>query len=367
MGTLEAMDTRRKPVMVNLTIDGQPVVARQGQTVLDVARTQRIPIPTLCYLERLEPIGACRLCVVEVEGLPTPVTACTTPVQEGMVVKTRTALLEDMRRETLKLLFLRHPFNCGACDINGNCQLQDLAYEYDISHQDLHDYAISPLTFTEEPWATPLIRYHSRRCILCGRCVKACEQIAQVGAITFRGRGATTRIAPVEPTPEFHPECVSCGECMSVCPANALVESMGRPKGKPWESKRVKTVCAYCGVGCELELDVHRDQVVGTRPSYGGVNKGSLCAKGRFGYEFINHRDRLRQPLVRKNGYFAEVNWDEALDMVAQRLREVIAEHGPDAVAGLTSARATNEENYIFQKFMRGVVGTNNIDHCARL
>ncbi len=364
---LEAIQSKRQRVMVNITIDGKHIVARQGQTVLDAARMAGIRIPTLCYHERLEPIGACRLCVVEIEGTSTPVTACTTPVQEGMVVCTRSPFLQDLRRETLKLIFLRHPLNCGACDINGNCELQDLAYEYDISHQDLHDYTIEPITYTEEPWATPLIEYHPRRCILCGRCVKACEQIAEVGAITFKGRGASTRIAPVEPTPEFSPHCVSCGECMSVCPADALVESMGRRKGKPWETKRVKTTCSYCGVGCELTLDVHNNQVVGVSPSYGGVNKGSLCVKGRFGYEFINHPDRLRQPMVRHNGYYAEINWGEALQAVSGKLTEIIEEYGPDAVAGLSSARATNEENYLFQKFMRGVVGTNNVDHCARL
>ncbi|MGQ9681183.1 MAG: formate dehydrogenase subunit alpha [Anaerolineae bacterium] len=353
--------------MVHITIDGQPVVARQGQTVLEAARMARIHIPTLCYLERLEAIGACRLCVVEIEGIATPVTACTTPVQEGMVVTTHSPFLEEMRRETLKLLFLRHPFNCGACDINGNCQLQDLAYAYDISHQDLHDYGISPLSLGDDAWATPLIRYHPRRCVLCGRCVKACEQIAGVGCITFKGRGATTRIGPVEPTPEFNPQCVSCGECMSVCPANALVESMGRAKSKPWETRRVKTVCTYCGVGCELTLDARGDQITGVSPSYGGVNVGSLCAKGRFGYEFINHPDRLRQPLLRRNGYFAEAHWGEALDTVAERLTAIVEKHGPDAVAGLASARATNEDNYLFQKLLRGVIGTNNVDHCARL
>ena len=364
---LEAIETKRKRVMVHITIDGQPVVARQGQTVLEAARMARINIPTLCYLERLEAIGACRLCVVEIEGTATPVTACTTPVQEGMVVTTHSPFLEEMRRETLKLLFLRHPFNCGACDINGNCQLQDLAYAYDISHQDLHDYAISPLSLRDEAWATPLIRYHPRRCVLCGRCVKACEQIAGVGCITFKGRGATTRIGPVEPTPEFNPQCVSCGECMSVCPANALVESLGRAKSKPWETRRVKTVCTYCGVGCELTLDARGDQITGVSPSYGGVNVGSLCAKGRFGYEFINHPDRLRQPLLRRNGYFAEAHWGEALDTVAERLKAIVEKHGPDAVAGVASARATNEDNYLFQKLLRGVIGTNNVDHCARL
>ena len=352
---------------VSITIDGQPVAACQGETVLQAARRARIHIPTLCYLERLEPIGSCRLCLVEVEGTATPVTACTTPVQEGMAVTTRSPLLEEMRRETLKLLFLRHPLNCGACNINGSCQLQDLAYEYDISHQDLHDYAASPVVPAEEPWASPLIRYHPRRCILCGRCVKACEQIAQVGAITFRGRGAATRIAPVEPSPEFHPQCVSCGECMSVCPADALVEAMGQRQGKPWETRKVKTVCPYCGVGCELILEVRDGQVLGVRAGQGGVNRGSLCAKGRFGLEFINHPERLRQPLVRHDQGFVEVNWGEALDLIARRLGQVVEQHGPDAVAGLASARATNEENYLFQKLLRGVIGTNNVDHCARL
>ncbi|MDI7277629.1 MAG: molybdopterin-dependent oxidoreductase, partial [Anaerolineae bacterium] len=367
----EQIKERDRDRTVTVTIDGQPAAVRAGQTVLQAARQAEIRIPTLCYLERLEPIGACRLCVVEVEGLPAPVTACTTPVQDGMVVNTRSPFLEEMRRETLRLLLMRHPLNCDACDANGRCQLQDLAFEYDISHQDLHAYPIAPLDLAEQPWATPLIRHHPRRCILCGRCVKACEQVAGVGAIAFSGQGATARIAPVEPTPEFRPQCTSCGECLSVCPANALVEAMGQPRGRPWEMSQVRTVCPYCGVGCELALDVHRDRVVGVSPVEAGeargVNRGALCAKARFGYEFINHPDRLRRPLVRRDGGFEEVDWDEALDLVARRLSEVIASHGPDAVAGLASARATNEENYLFQKLMRGVVGTNNVDHCARL
>jgi len=343
------------------------VLARDGQTILETARENGVHIPTLCYTEKLKPLGSCRMCIVEVAGTPTPVTACTTRVAEGMQVITTSPELEKLRRETLKMILLRHPLNCAACEINGNCQLQDLVHEYDITHQDLHTYKISPIEFEPEPYATPLIKYHPRRCILCGRCVQACVEISEVGAINFKGRGANTRIAPVDPTPEFQPECISCGECMAICPANALTEAMGRPKGKPWETSKVKTTCAYCGCGCELELNVFNNQVVGVTPSNGGVNKGALCTKGRFGYDFVNHQDRLKSPLIRRNGYWEEVNWEEALDTVARRLVDIQTQDGPDAIGALSSARCTNEENYLLQKFMRGVIGTNNVDHCARL
>jgi predicted molibdopterin-dependent oxidoreductase YjgC len=361
------MTSPHRPKRIHLTLDGKPYLAREGQTILEVACESGIRIPTLCVLEKLKPIGSCRMCMVEVEGTPTPVTACTTRVVEGMSITTGSPYLENLRREALKLIFLRHPLNCSACEISGSCALQDLAHEYDISHEDLHTYAIRPVDFPPEAYSTPLIRYHPRRCILCGRCVQACVEISEVGAINFKGRGAETRIAPVDPTPEFQPQCISCGECMAVCPANALTESMGRPKGKAWETRKVTTVCTYCGCGCELVLNVVGDTVVGVTPSSGGVNQGSLCSKGRFGYDFINHKDRLKSPMIRRNGYWEEVSWDEALTYTAKRLSEIRHGFGPDSIAGLSSARCTNEENYLFQKLMRGVIGTNNVDHCARL
>ena len=352
---------------IELTVDGKKVWAREGQTLLEVARENDIYIPTLCYTDKLKPLGSCRMCIVDIKGTPTPVTSCTTKARQGMVVTTTSPRLERQRRETLKMILLRHPLNCAACELNGSCQLQDLVHAYDITHQDLHTYSIRPVEFEPEPYATPLIKYHPQRCILCGRCVEACVEISEVGALTFKGRGAQTRIGPVEPTPEFQPECISCGECMAVCPVNALTEAMGRPRGKPWETKRVKTTCGYCGCGCELELQVHKNQVVAVGSSDGGVNEGALCSKGRFGYGFINHKDRLTAPMIKRSGYWEEVNWGEALDYIAERLVAIRTADGPDAIGALSSARCTNEENYLYQKFMRGVIGTNNVDHCARL
>lgn len=350
-----------------MTVDGRKVFAREGQTILEVAKSHDIRIPTLCYIKKLKPLGSCRMCVVEVQGTPTPVAACTTPIAPEMVITTSSLQLEKLRREILKLILQKHPLNCYACEINGSCQLQDLVHAYDIGHNDLHAYSIRPIEFKEEPYSTPLIKYHPQRCILCGRCIQACLEISEVGAINFKGRGAQARIAPVIPTSEFKPECISCGECMSVCPVNALTEARGRAKGKAWETTRVKTTCTYCGCGCQLELNVSNNQVTGVKPCDGGPNKGALCSKGRFGYDFINHPDRLKKPLIRRNGKFEEVHWDEAFDYCSTRLVEILAKYGPDAVGGLSSARCTNEENYLFQKFMRSVLGTNNVDHCARL
>jgi len=352
---------------IHLTLNGKPVQALQGQTILQVARNNGIQIPTLCYTAKLRPLGSCRLCIVEVEGIPTPVAACTTQVTDGMVVATETLFLEKLRRETLKLILQKHPLNCPACEISGNCQLQDLVHAYDIGHNDLHGYYMRPIEFEPEPYSTPLIKYHPQRCILCGRCIQACLEISEVGAINFKGRGAYARIAPVVPTSEFKPECISCGECMSVCPVNALTEARTRSKGKAWETTKVRTTCTYCGCGCELELNVVDSKVVGVQSTGGGVNKGALCSKGRFGYDFINHPDRLTKPLIKRNGSWHEAHWDEALDLVADRFVETVHKYGPDSVAALSSARCTNEENYLLQKFMRGVIGTNNIDHCARL
>ena len=345
--------------MVNLTIDGKEVAVKEGTTILKAARFAGIEIPTLCYHERLNPIGSCRMCIVEIEGLAHPMTACNTPVTEGIIVTTDSPRLQKMRMETLKLLLVKHPLDCPVCDKGGECTLQDLVHEFEIEGTVYQ----AEREDRESLYPTPLIHYWPDRCIMCLRCATACREIKGLGAIDIDGSGFNTSITAVN-----RDKCESCGECIQVCPTGALTENLGRYKGRPWMVNRVMTTCTYCGCGCQLEINVFNNRIVGITTKDGiGVNKGSLCVKGRFGYEFIESEERLTKPLIKKDGRFHEASWDEALGLVAEKLKGIKASHGADASAGLSSARCTNEENYLMQKFMRAVIGTNNIDHCARL
>jgi len=362
-------ETMAKDAKVRLTIDGHTVAALQGSTILEAATQVGIKIPTLCHHPALTPIGSCRICVVEIDGIDRPATACNTEAMEGMRVTTRSERLFHLRREVIKMILAHNPLNCAPCPRNGDCQLQDLAYEYDLVTLDFHEYQIPTEEFPWKPFSTPILDYHPKRCILCGRCVKVCTEIRGLGAITMEGAGARTVIQPVMADEEIASRCISCGECMRVCPVNAIVERMGGVKGKPWETRRVQTTCAYCGVGCQLELNVVGDRVVGvTSRDEAGVNKGRLCSKGRFGYTFIHSQDRLRRPLVRhEQGHLEETSWTRALTLVSREFKRIRKECGPDSLAGLSSARCTNEENYLFQRLIRQGFGTNNVDHCARL
>lgn len=345
--------------MVKLIIDEKEVTVAEGTTILEAAKSAGIKIPTLCFHERLNPIGSCRMCVVEIDGFPHPMTACTTTVVEGIKVTTNSEQLHRMRKETLKLILVNHPLDCPICDKGGECTLQDMVYEFEI---DGIEYRAEKER--KEPiYATPLIRYWPDRCIMCLRCVTACREIKGLGAIDIEGSGYGAAISPINKD-----KCESCGECINVCPTGALTENLSRYKGRPWKVNRVMTTCTYCGCGCQLELNVLDNRIIGITTKDGvGVNKGSLCVKGRFGYEFIESADRLTQPLIKKNGEFQGATWDEALDLVAEKLKNIKESNGADSIAGLSSARCTNEENYLMQKFMRAVIGTNNIDHCARL
>ena len=344
---------------MEIVIDGKTVRAAEGDTILTVARQNRIHIPTLCYLEKLLPIGSCRLCVVEVEGYEKPVTACTTNAVEGMAVRTNTPQLRDMRKEILSFILLTHPLDCRLCDIGGRCVLENLVKEYGV---EAPPYKIPKAPREPKPYATPAITYRQDRCISCSRCVRACREVVGRSVLDLVGSGIGSAMEVVAPE-----RCISCGECLSVCPVGALMDTASMSLG-PQDVKKVSTVCSYCGVGCSLELNVLDNRVVRvTSNEYAGTNRGSLCVKGRFGYPYVNSPERLTVPLVRKNGKLQETSWDEALDTVAARLREIRDDFGPDSIAGLTSAKCTNEDNYVFQKFMRAALGTNNIDHCARL
>ena len=345
--------------MVSCTIDSIPITVEEGTTVLVAARRNEIYIPTLCDDPRLEPYGGCRLCVVHVTGIPRLATACTTPVTEGMEVKTSSPEIEGRRRTIVELILSDHPNDCMVCEKAGDCTLQELAYFYDLRSNRF--YGMSSQELKRD--GNPFIERDMEKCILCAKCVRVCEEVQGVGAITVASRGFTARISPPF---EKDLDCEFCGQCISVCPTGALFGKQALGKGREKDIRKVETVCPYCGCGCNLTLHMNRNEVVRITSRPDTVNEGWLCVKGRFGYRFLNSPDRLKKPLIKKKGKFVEATWDEALDYAAERLKAIKDKHGADAIGGLSSARCTNEENYLFQKFMRAAIGTNNVDHCAR-
>jgi len=349
---------------ISLTIDGRQVKGRERDTILDVCKANGIYVPTLCHKDGLSDVGACRMCVVEIEHERRAMPACTYPVRDGLVVKTNTEKLENYRRLILELILSEHEHNCLVCEKNGNCELQNLLYQYGI------DKIRLPINKAVEPIddSSPVISRDPNRCILCGRCVRACADIAGQGILNFANRGSKTIIVADLSWPLAQSSCVSCGACIQACPTGALTEKLARFQGRSWEFRKVQTTCPYCGVGCQIELSIKDNKIVKVLGVEDGPdNKGNLCVKGRFGFDYVHHPDRLTTPLIKRNGKFEEAGWDEALDLVATRFEELKDKYGNDALAGLSSAKCTNEENYVFQKFVRTCFGTNNVDHCARL
>jgi len=349
---------------VELTIDGHRVNVEPGTTILQAARSVGIDIPTLCQDDRLEPFAACRLCLVEIEGARGPVASCAAEAADGMVVYTETEDIIEQRRVLLDLLLSDHKPDCLTCDCSGDCRLQDLAYRYDV---DMSTYAGEKRDY-EVRDDTPFIVFDPSKCILCGRCVGICQQVQQCNVLNFAERGFPAVISTSYGRSMVETNCEMCGNCVSACPTGALQDKESRRTARAWETEKVDTVCPYCGCGCNLTLHVADGKVVRvTSPVGEGPGEGNLCVKGRYGYEFIGHKDRLTRPLVRVDGELKTASWDEALDLIVSKLFEIREKHGPDSIAGFASARCTNEEDYVFQKFMRGVIGTNNVDHCARL
>lgn len=346
---------------VRLRIDGKDVSVPKGTTILEAARLAGIEIPHLCHHPGLSPAGICRLCLVEVNGQL--LTACYHQVQEGIEVLTNTEKLRWLRRLNLELILSDHPQDCLTCERNGSCELQRYAYELGLERNRFSgpDHARRAFPARED---NPFIRYEPEKCILCGRCVRVCEEVQGRSILGFAYRGFSTRVTTGLEKTLTEVNCEFCGQCVAVCPTGALTEKARRFQGREWELKKVDTVCPFCGCGCPITLHVRNGRIVRVSGGYQGFR---LCVKGRFGLTFVHGEERLKAPLIREGDGFREATWDEALDLVARNLLEIRQKYGPDAIAGLASAKCTNEENYLFQKFMRAVIGTNNVDHCARL
>jgi formate dehydrogenase alpha subunit len=352
---------------VAVTINGMKVLGRQGQTILELAIENGIDIPNLCHDSRLAPVGSCRLCLVEVEGQRGPVTACTFGISPGMVVRTETDEIRELRKTVLELLFYEHRGACTTCDENGDCLLQKYAYEYQLEES----------IFTAPPESEPArnyttdneaIEYDPGKCIRCGRCIRICEEVQMDSALTFKGRAGGVEVSTFFDIPLNDSTCELCGQCISTCPTGALYERHAKGKRQCKDLIRTRTTCPYCGVGCQIDLNVNKNKIVRVTSEVGCIpNDGNLCVKGRFAMDFVASDKRLTIPLIKRNGKLEEATWDEAIELVAGKLGEIRAAHGANSIGGLSSAKCTNEDNYVFQKFIRAAIGTNNVDHCARL
>jgi len=351
---------------VEITIDGKIVRTVEGASVLQAALAAGIDIPHLCWDPSLglPPTGACRLCIVEVEGSNSPVTSCTQRVVAGMVVRTRSETLDQMRRTIIQLLLSDHPRPCPASENARVCALCAYADKLGVG-----EIPFGKHTDTAEPEQdSPALVYDRAQCVLCGRCVSVCHELQVTGAIDFIGRGYETRPGLPPGLPRTESACAECGNCIDACPTGALAFAGARGAGRAWELERTVTTCPYCGVGCTMVLHTRGNRIVQVTGEPGlGVNRGLLCVKGRFGFDFVHHPDRLREPLIRRDGELVPVGWEEALSLVAERLSTIKKTFGPDSIGALLSAKCTNEENYVMQKLFRAVIGTNNVDHCARL
>jgi predicted molibdopterin-dependent oxidoreductase YjgC len=347
---------------VTLTIDGEQIEVPEHTSILTAARALGIDIPTLCYDETLTLAAACRLCCVEIEGRANLVPACAEEVAAGMVVHTESEEVVAARRLILDLLLSDHPQDCLTCEKAGDCRLQEYCYRYGVTES---SFDVEPRCLDIDS-VSHLIERDQNKCILCGKCVRVCREVQVTEAIDFAGRGYEARIATAYDHPLNTKVCRFCGQCVDMCPTGALTNKQLRGT-RTWERTKVRTTCPFCGVGCSLDLNVAGGKVVGVTAAYdAAVNAGSLCVKGRFHTDLIYSPERITTPLIKKNGSFTRASWDEALDVVATRLLEIKRREGADAVAVFSSARCTNEENYLLQRLTRAGLNTNSIDHCAR-
>ncbi len=368
--------------MVTLSVDGFPVTVPAGTSIMRAAAEAGVQVPKLCATDSVEAFGSCRLCLVEIEGRAGTPSSCTTPVAEGMQVHTQTARLKALRRGVMELYISDHPLDCLTCAANGDCELQDMAgavglrevrYQPPEAGMTTH-FAPRTATGPNPQWkpkdeTNPYFTYDASKCIVCSRCVRACEEVQGTFALTIEGRGWDSRVSfGARSDTALTSDCVSCGACVQACPTATLQENTVIEIGTP--ERAVVTTCAYCGVGCQFRAEMRGDEVVRMVPwKDGKANRGHSCVKGRFAWGYTSHRDRILSPMIRERitDPWREVGWDEAIGFAAGRLRDIQAKHGRQSIGVITSSRCTNEETYLVQKLARAVFGNNNTDTCARV
>ena len=361
--------TKEEKAIVELTIDGEKVSAPEGTSIYDVVIQMGKTLPSMCYHYTFSPFGSCGICLVEVEGKKAPVRSCTAPIAPNMVVRTEGQPMWEARKKAIEKHLSVHPLDCPVCDADGRCELQDMAYEFGISQLGTVKQKGIP-----EDTRSIVLDFNMNRCILCGQCINICKEVQMVDALQFLKKDGNTHVVAKG---DKALDCEFCGDCLEVCPVGAITNKFSKYVYKPWQLKTTTTTCVTCGDGCTQEIDAKEDQVVRVRSKLTWKSKwgehaqtihghGGICGRGRFGFQFINSKERLSQPLIRKNGQLVETPWFVATGYVAQRLAEIKTQYGGQAIAGLITARCTNEDMYLFQKFMRTALGTNHIDSSAR-
>jgi NADH-quinone oxidoreductase subunit G len=342
---------------VTFSLNGQQIMTPAGTLVIEAAKRQGVEVPSFCYYPGLSLQAACRMCLVEVEKMPKLQTACTLIATEGMVVKSDTPQVHKARKDMIEFLLSNHPLDCPVCDKGGECELQDMTFRYGLDHS---RFTEEKLHYPEEKWS-PLVYYDAPRCIMCFRCVRVCDEGMDVKALGVGARGVHSVIIPNEPG---QLACEECGMCIDICPVGALTSGTYRYQTRPWEMQYVPNPCTHCSNGCKTTLSVRNNEILRANNRDGsGINGEFLCGKGRFGFDFTSNAERIRQPLVRRNGKLEPASWEDALEEVARRFKQIRDQHGAQAIGVIGSNHTTNEENYLLNRFARATLGTNNIDH----